>query len=160
MFTTNTVFYHKAHLPSTSLATLPSQALLARHTRPCTLQIPAPNLVRGSLTEFPILVRGVAWRVAPITMRKNWRQGKYWRFWYKTSHFEILLMHDLLQAPRNSGRDKAVGIIIVWKTSPPLILQIHSLHQVATDTPSHVPPRRRGIIIAIFHNLGTNSMVP
>jgi len=31
--------------------------------------------------------------------------------------------------------------------------------EVATDTPSHVPPRRRGIIIAIFHDFGTNSMV-
>jgi len=39
--------------------------------------------------------------------------GKNWRFWYKTSHFEILLVHDLLQAPRNSGRDNAAGIIIV-----------------------------------------------
>jgi len=32
---------------------------------------------------------------------------------YKTSHSEILSVHDLLQAPRNSGRDNAVGIIIV-----------------------------------------------
>ena len=39
--------------------------------------------------------------------------GKNWRFWYKTSHFEILLVHDLLQAPRNSGRDNAAGITIV-----------------------------------------------
>ena len=31
-------------------------------------------------------------------------------------------MHDLLQAPCNSGRDNAAGIIIVWWTSPPLIL--------------------------------------
>ena len=34
------------------------------------------------------------------------------------------------------------------------------MHQVATDTPSHVPPRRRGIIIAIFHNLVTNFWSP
>ena len=62
-------------------------------------------------------------------------------------YFEILSVHDLLQAPRNSGRDKAAGIMIVWWSRPPLILQIHSLHQVATDTPSHVNPRRRGIIV-------------
>ena len=34
------------------------------------------------------------------------------------------------------------------------------MQKVATGTPSHVPPRRRGIIIAIFHDFGTNSMVP
>ena len=91
--------------------------------------------------------------------RKKLETGKNWRFWYKTSNFEILSVHDLQQAPRNSGRDDTAGIIIVWWTSPPLILQIHSLHQVATGTPSHLPPRRRGIIIAIFHDFGTNSMV-
>jgi len=64
-----------------------------------------------------------------------------------------------LQAPHNSGRDNAAGIIIVRWTSPPLILQIHSLHQIATVTPSHVPPRRHGIIIVIFHYFGTNCMV-
>jgi len=36
---------------------------------------------------------------------------------------------------------------------------IHSLHQVATVTPSHVHLRRRGIIIAIFRGSGTNCMV-
>ena len=36
-------------------------------------------------------------------------------------------------APRNRGRDDAAGIIIVWRTSPPHILQIHSLDQVATQ---------------------------
>jgi len=62
-------------------------------------------------------------------------------------------------APRNSGRDNAAGIMIIWWTSPPLILQIHSLHQVATGTPFHVPLRRRGIIITIFHGFGTKCMV-
>jgi len=41
-------------------------------------------------------------------------------------------------APRNSGRDNAAGITIVWRTSPPLILHINSVKQVATATPSHV----------------------
>jgi hypothetical protein len=68
--------------------------------------------------------------------------------------------NDIMQAPRNSGRENVVGIIIVWWTIPPLILQIYSQHQVATGTPFHVPPRRRGIIIAIFHDFGTNCMVP
>jgi len=31
----------------------------------------------------------------------------------KYCHFEILSLHDLLQAPHNSGRDNAAGIIIV-----------------------------------------------
>jgi len=48
----------------------------------------------------------------------------------------------------------------VWGPSPSHILQIHSLHQVATGTPSHVPLRRRGIIITIFRGSGTNCMVP
>ena len=30
--------------------------------------------------------------------------------------------------PRNSGRDDAAGILIIWWTSPPRSLQIHSLH--------------------------------
>jgi len=50
--------------------------------------------------------------------------------------------------------------MIVWWTSPPRILQIHSPHQVATGTPSYVPLLRRGIIITIFHGFGTNCMVP
>jgi len=39
---------------------------------------------------------------------------------------------------------------------------MHSLHQIAIGTPSHVPPRRRVMIIAIFHDFGTrtNCMVP
>jgi len=57
-------------------------------------------------------------------------------------------------------RDNAAGIMIVWRTSPPLILHIHSLHQVATVTPSHVPLRRREIIIKKIHGIGTNCKVP
>ena len=53
-----------------------------------------------------------------------------------------------------------VGKMSVWGENPPHILQIHLLHQVATVTPSHVPLRRRGIIIAIFRGSGTNCMVP
>ena len=41
-----------------------------------------------------------------------------------------------------------------------LFLKIHSLHQIATGTPCHVPPRRRGLIFAIFHDFGTICMVP
>jgi len=44
-------------------------------------------------------------------------------------------------------------------TSPPRILQIHSLHQVANNTPSYVPLWHRGIIITIFHGFGTICMV-
>jgi len=36
----------------------------------------------------------------------------------------------------------------------------HPLHQVAPVTPSHVPLRRRGIIITIFNGFGSNCMVP
>jgi len=63
-------------------------------------------------------------------------------------------------APRNSGRDNAARRMMTWWTSLPHILQIHSLHQVATGTPFHVPLRRREIIITIFHGFGTNCMVP
>ena len=40
------------------------------------------------------------------------------------------------------------------------ILQIHSVHQVATDTRSHVPLRRRAINIDIFRGFGIYCMVP
>ena len=63
-------------------------------------------------------------------------------------------------APRSSGRDNAAGIMIIWWTGPPRILQIHSLHQVATGTPFHIPLRCCGIIITTFHGFGTNCMVP
>jgi len=45
---------------------------------------------------------------------------------------------------------------------PPPILQVHSLHQIAMGTPSHVPLQRRAIIITVFRGSGTNCtmMVP
>ena len=89
--------------------------------------------------------------------RKNWRLGKIGDSGTKPV---ILKNCRWLQAPRNSGRDNAVGIIMIWWTRLPLILQIHSPHQIATGTLSHVSPRRRGIIIAIFHDFGINCMVP
>ena len=58
-----------------------------------------------------------------------------------------------IAAPRNGRRDNVEGIMITWGTSPPPILQIHSLHQVATGTPSHVPLRCRAmvlLVVAIF----------
>jgi hypothetical protein len=61
---------------------------------------------------------------------------------------------------RNGVRDNASGIMIKWGTSPPCILQIHSLHQVATGAPSHVLLRCCGIIITTFHGIGTNCIVP
>jgi len=42
----------------------------------------------------------------------------------------------------------------------PPILQIHSLHQVAMGTPSHVPFQRRAIIIAFFAVLGPIAWSP
>jgi len=45
-------------------------------------------------------------------------------------------------------------------TSAHRILQIHTLHQVATDTRSHVPLRRRAINIDIFRGFGIYCMVP
>jgi len=84
-------------------------------------------------------------------------------------HTEILVQTQSLwntvgarptTAPRNSTRNNAAGIMIVWCTSPPRILWIHSLHQVATGTPSHVPIGLREIIITTFQCFGTNCMVP
>ena len=43
----------------------------------------------------------------------------------------------------------------IWGPSPPHVLQIHSQHQFATGTLSHVPLRRRGIIVAIFRGFWT-----
>jgi len=63
-----------------------------------------------------------------------------------------------IAAPRNGRRDNVEGIMITWGTSPPPILQIHSLHQVATGTPSHVPLQRRAMIIAIYRGFG-NALV-
>jgi len=65
-----------------------------------------------------------------------------------------------IAAPCIMGRDNEAGKTSAWGPSPSHILQIHSLHQFATVTPSHVPLRRRGIIIAIFRGSGTNFMVP
>jgi len=56
--------------------------------------------------------------------------------------------------PRNSGRDNTAGIMIIWWTNCPRILQIHSLHQFATVTPFHISVRRRGIIIPVSTVLG------
>jgi len=58
-------------------------------------------------------------------------------------------------APGNSGRDNAAGITIVWRTSPPLILHIDCKKLQL----SHVPLRRREIIVTSFHGFGTNYMV-
>ena len=63
-------------------------------------------------------------------------------------------------APSIGRRDKVGGIMSIWWTSPPPILQIHSLHQVAMGTASHIPLQRRAIIITIFRSSGTNRMVP
>ena len=46
--------------------------------------------------------------------------------------------HDA--APRSGRRHNVGGIMTIRWTSPPPILQIHSLHQVDMGTPSHFPP--------------------
>ena len=85
---------------------------------------------------------------------------------------EILVLNKLfwsivgarpIAASRIGGTDNEAGMIMsIWGPSlpGPHILQIHSLHQVATGNPSHVPLWRRKIIIAIFCGFGTNCMVP
>jgi len=70
---------------------------------------------------------------------------------YNTHCTTIIIQHSLYNTLRKMS---------VWGPSPPPILQIHSLHQVSTVTASHVPLRRRGIIISIFRGSGTNCMVP
>jgi len=65
-------------------------------------------------------------------------------------------VHDLLSHHSTAERDNATVIMTIWWTSP----QIHSIHQVATGTSSHIPLRRRAIIVAIFHGSGTCGMVP
>ena len=91
--------------------------------------------------------------------RHNWRFDKIgdsgtkrviWEYCWCTTY----------SAPRISGRNNEAGKIIVWAPRPLHILQIHSLHQVATVSLSHVPLQCRGIIIAIFRGSGTNCMVP
>jgi len=62
------------------------------------------------------------------------------RFWYKASHFEILSVHDLLQAPRNSGRDNAAGIIIVDEVA---LLSFYRF--------SHCTKLPRALLLMFFH---------
>jgi len=83
-----------------------------------------------------------------------------WRFWCKNESFWSIVGARNIAAPRIGERDNEAGIMSIWGPSLPHILQIRSLHQFATGTPSHVPNRRRGIIIAIFRGFGTNCMVP
>ena len=75
-------------------------------------------------------------------------------------HLKVLFVHDLLSHHATAERDNATMIMTIWWTSRPPILQIHLLHQVATGTSSHVPLRRRAIIVAIFHGSGTCGMFP
>jgi len=42
-------------------------------------------------------------RMLAIELLKKLEIGKNWRFWYKTSHFEILSVHDLLQHLATAG---------------------------------------------------------
>ena len=65
-----------------------------------------------------------------------------------------------ITAPRIGGIDNDAGKMSIRGPSCPHILQIHSPHQIATVTLSHVPLWRRGIIIAIFCSFGTSCMVP
>jgi len=88
--------------------------------------------------------------------RKKWKLEKM----VQNQSFWKIVGARPTAAPRNSGRDTAVEIRIIWWTRHPRILQIPSLHQVATGTPFHVPLRHRVIIITIFHGCGTNCMVP
>jgi len=83
----------------------------------------------------------------------------------ETSHlgdksFWSIVAVQPVAAPCISGRDNKAGKMNVWGPSPPHILQIQSLHQVVTFTPSHVPLQRRGIIITIFRGSRTNWMFP
>jgi len=74
--------------------------------------------------------------------RKNWRLEKIGDSGTKP----VILRYcwrccSTTAAPpsRNSRRDNAAGILIIWWTSPPRILQIHSVNQFCTTTPFHVP---------------------
>jgi len=88
--------------------------------------------------------------------RQIWRLEKIGDSGTKPVILKFLSVHDLLPM---FGRDNAVGRMIVWWTSPSLILHIYSLHQVVMATPSRVPLWRRGIIVTIFDDFGTNCMV-
>jgi len=63
------------------------------------------------------------------------------------------------QQERQGRRDNNFIRMTVWCTSPLAILEIHSLHQVAMGTPSHVPLQRSATIIAIFRGSETSRMV-
>ena len=80
---------------------------------------------------------------------QNWRLDKLGDSVVKQVIWSIVSAHPTA-APRICAINDEVGIVNIWGLSPPDILQIHSLHQVATGNPSHVPLRCRGIIIAIF----------
>ena len=89
---------------------------------------------------------------------ENW---KNWRIWYKTSQWEVFLGARPTATPRNGKRDNIEGIMTIWWTSPPLILQIHSLHQVDRKKPpppggfpiSYVPSSRTVSKMTTLKNL-------
>jgi len=105
------------------------------------------------------LQTGFHWESAFLAAEKT-GELKNWRIWYKNQSIGSIVSARPTAAPRNGRRDNAAGIMTIWWTSPPPILQIHSLHQVAMGTPSHVPLQRRAVIIAIFRGSGTNCMGP
>jgi len=80
--------------------------------------------------------------------------------WKKLENLQLEVGARPTFAPRNGRRDNVEGIMSTWGTSSPPILQIHSLHQVAMGTPSHVPLQRRAIIVAIFRGSGATPYGP
>ena len=68
-----------------------------------------------------------------------------WVFLCKTRHL-VGAQSQATASPRDSGTDNASGIINIWGPSPPRILQIHSQHEVANGTASHVPLRLCNVI--------------
>jgi len=60
--------------------------------------------------------------------QKNWEKVE---ILIQKQSFWMIVGARPTAAPRNSGRDNASGIMVVWRTSPPRILQIQSLHQIA-----------------------------
>jgi len=68
--------------------------------------------------------------------RQNWKLEKNGDSGVKPVMLKCCRCTTYYTAPRNIGRDNAAGLMIIWGTSPPRILQIHSMHQVTTDTPS------------------------
>ena len=71
--------------------------------------------------------------------RKNWRLEKIGDSGTKSVILKYCRCTTYCKYLATTG--EITGIITVWWTRPPLILQIHSLHQIATGTPFHVPPR-------------------